>query len=207
MLTRAMLGAAEQSLRLALERDPLTAGRLAALQNKTVLVQGRDPHWQLYLQPDVRGICLTTDSTAEPDCTLNAPSSLLAKLLISNQRQRLLQDPELQLSGDSQVLVGLQNAIAELRLDGEAELSRWLGPVPAHAIAQVARKGWAWGGEARKTLSRSLAEYLTEESGQFVGNTEAQASADQLYQLRLGLDRLEARVQQLSDNDLEPPEA
>ncbi|GGC96291.1 ubiquinone biosynthesis accessory factor UbiJ [Halopseudomonas salina] len=207
MLTRAMLGAAERSLRLALERDPLTASRLAALQNKTVLVQGRNPDWQLYLQPGSNGIGLTTDSTHEPDCTLSAPSSLLAKLLISNQRQPLLQDPELHLSGDSQVLVSLQNAMADLQLDGEAELSRWLGPVPAHAVAQVARKSWEWGGGARQTLGRSLAEYLTEESGQLVGNAEAQVSADQLYQLRLDLDRLEARVQQLSDHHPETPEA
>lgn len=207
MLTRAMLGAAERSLQLALERDPLTASRLAALQNKTVLVQGRNPDWQLYLQPGPNGISLTTDSILEPDCTLSAPSSMLAKLLISDQRQRLLQDPELHLSGDSQVLVSLQNTMADLHLDGEAELSRWVGPVPAHAVAQVARKSWAWGDGARQTLGRSLAEYLTEESGQLVGNAEAQVSADQLYQLRLDLDRLEARVQQLSDNHPETPEA
>ena len=207
MLTRAMLAAAKLSLKLALERDSLTAGRLAALQGKTILVQAREPQWQLYLQPGIDGIGLATSSVAEPDCTLSAPSGLLARLLLSNQRQRLLQDPELQLSGDSQVLVGLQNAMADLRLDGEAELARLLGPVPAHAIAQVARGGWVWGGEAKQSLSRSLAEYLTEESGQLVGNAEAQVSADQLYQLRLDLDRLEARVQQLSDNDPETPEA
>ena len=203
MLTRAMLAAAERSLKLALDRDPLTARRLAALEGKTVLVQARDPAWQLYLQPGEDGILLAAESTAEPDCTLSAPSTLLARLLASNQRQRLLQDPQLQLSGDTQVLVSLQSAMAELRLDGEAELARWIGPVAAHSIGTLARSGWQWGGDARQSLERSLAEYLTEESGQLVGNAEAQVSADQLYQLRLDLDRLEARVQQLSTKDPE----
>lgn len=208
MLTRAMLAAAERSLKLALDRDPLTARRLAALDGRTVLVQAHDPTWQLYLQPGADGIRLATESTTEPDCTLSAPSSLLARLLISDQRQRLLQDPQLQLSGDTQVLVNLQNAMAGLRLDGEAELARWIGPVAAHTIGTLARSGWQWGGEARQSLERSLAEYLTEESGQLVGNAEAQVMADQLYRLRLDLDRLEARVQQLSTHDLEaePPE-
>lgn len=204
MLTRAMLVAAERSLKLALDRDPLTARRIAALEGKSVLVQARDPAWQLYLQPGSDGIGLAAESAAEPDCTLSAPSRLLARLVISNQRQRLLQDPQLQLSGDSQVLVSMQNAMADLRLDGEAELARWVGPVAAHGIGSLARSGWQWSSEARQSLERSLAEYLTEESGQLVGNAEAQVSADQLYQLRLDLDRLEARVQQLSSNDPEP---
>lgn len=207
MLTRAMLVAVERSLGLALDRDPLTARRLASLQGKTILVQARDPDWQLYLQPGVDGLRLAMDSAADPDCTLSAPSSLLVRLLVSDQRQRLLQDPHLQLSGDSQVLVSLQSALGGLRLDGEAELARWLGPVAAHAVAGMARSGWQWGGEARQTLSLSLAEYLTEESGQLVGNSEARASAEQLYQLRLDLDRLEARVNQLNETDPEPPEA
>ncbi|MBL4835266.1 MAG: SCP2 sterol-binding domain-containing protein [Pseudomonas sp.] len=203
MLTRAMLAAAERSLKLALDRDPLTARRLAALDGKTVLVQARDPAWQLYLQPGADGVLLAAEGTSEPDCTLSAPSALLARLLVSNQRQRLLQDPQLQLSGDTQVLVSLQNAMADLRLDGEAELARWIGPVAAHSIGTLVRGGWQWGGDARQSLERSLADYLTEESGQLVGNAEAQVSADQLYQLRLDLDRLEARVLQLSTNDPE----
>lgn len=207
MLTRPVLAAVERSLKLALDRDPLTARRLAALEGKTILIQARDPAWQLYLQPGVDGIRLAMDSPADPDCSLSAPTRLLVQLLISEQRQRLLQDPQLQLGGDSQVLVSLQNAVADLRLDGEAELARWLGPVAGHTLAGVARSGWQWGGEARQTLSRSLAEYLTEESGQLVGNAEARACADQLYQLRLDLDRLEARVNLLSTTDPEPPEA
>lgn len=203
MLTRAMLAAAERSLKLALERDPLTARRLATLHGTTVLVQAREPTWQLYIQPGADGVRLSEECVAEADCTLSAPSGLLARLLLSDQRQRLLQDPQLQLSGDTQVLVNLQNAVAGLRLDGEAELARWLGPVAAHGIGRLARTGWQWGAEARQSLQRSLAEYLTEESGQLVGNAEAQASADRLYQLRLDLDRLEARVQQLSSNDPE----
>lgn len=203
MLTRAMLAAAERSLKLALERDPLTARRFAALHGRTVLVQAREPTWQLCIQPGVDGVRLSEECEAEPDCTLSAPSGLLARLLLNDQRQRLLQDPQLQLSGDTQVLVNLQNAMTGLRLDGEAELARWLGPVAAHGIGRVARSGWQWGSEARQSLQRSLAEYLTEESGQLVGNAEAQASADLLYQLRLDLDRLEARVQLLSSNDPE----
>ena len=199
MLTRALLSGVQRSLAAALARDPLTARRLG----KVILLQAREPQWQLYLLPGTQGIELLATSDQLPDCTLSAPSTLLARLMVSDQRQRLLQEPDLQLSGDSQVLVNLQNALGDLRLDGEAELSRWVGPVASHAIANVLRSGWEWGGQAQHSLSRSLSEYLTEEGRQLIGTAEARVSADQLHQLRLDLDRLEARLALLDGPDPE----
>ncbi|MEH6500395.1 MAG: SCP2 sterol-binding domain-containing protein [Pseudoalteromonas distincta] len=203
MLTRALLSGVQRSLAAALARDPLTARRLAKLEGKVVLIQARDPQWQLYLLPGTQGIELLASTERLPDCILSAPSALLARLMVSDQRQRLLQEPDLQLSGDSQVLVNLQNALGDLRLDGEAELSRWVGPVAGHAIANVLRSGWEWGGQAQHSLSRSLSEYLTEEGRQLIGTAEARVSADQLHQLRLDLDRLEARLALLDGPDPE----
>ncbi|PKM29567.1 MAG: SCP2 domain-containing protein [Gammaproteobacteria bacterium HGW-Gammaproteobacteria-11] len=206
MLSQALLAGVERSLAAALARDPLTARRLAALQGKVIAIRGSEPDWQLFLLPAEARIDLMLTYDGEADCSLSAPSSLLVRLLVSDQRQALLQDPQVQLSGDSQVLVSLQNALGGLRLDGEAELARWLGPVPAHALAGLLRDGWQWGGQVRQSLGRSLSEYLTEESRQLVGQAEAEVRAEQLYQLRLDLERLEARVQQLEQPDPESPD-
>ena len=206
MLSQALLAGIERSLAAALARDPLTARRLAALQGKVIAIGGSEPDWQLFLLPAEARIDLMLAYEGEADCSLSAPSALLVRLLVSDQRQALLQDPQVQLSGDSQVLVSLQNALGGLRLDGEAELARWLGPVPAHALADLLRDGWQWGGQVRQSLGRSLSEYLTEESRQLVGQAEAEVRAEQLYQLRLDLERLEARVQQLEQPDPESPD-
>ena len=203
MLTQALLSGVQRSLTAALARDPLTAQRLAGLSGKVILIQARDPEWQVYLLPGAAGIELLRASELPPDCTLSAPSALLARLMVSDQRQRLLQEPALQLSGDSQVLVSLQSALGDFRLDGEAELARWIGPVAGHAVANLLRTGREWGGQAQQSLSRSLSEYLTEEGRQLVGNAEANVSADQLHQLRLDLDRLEARLARLNASDPE----
>lgn len=203
MLTQSLLSGAQRSLTAALARDPLTARRLAALAGKVILIQASEPEWQLYILPGAQGAELLLTSGLPPDCTLRAPSTLLARLMVSEHRQRLLQDPALQLTGDSQVLVSLQNALGDLRLDGEAELARWIGPVAGHAVANLLRTGWEWGSQAQQSLSRSLSEYLTEEGRHLVGNAEARVSADQLHQLRLDLDRLEARLARLNASDPE----
>lgn len=207
MLTRALLSGVQRSLAAALSRDALTAQRIARLSGKVILIQARDPNWQLYILPDGPQIDLLDSCDLTPDCSLSAPSALLARLLVSDQPQRLLQDPGLRLSGDSQVLISLQNALADLRLDGEAELARWIGPVAAPRVTSVLRAGREWGSQAQQSLSRSLSDYLTEESRQLVGRAEASVTADQLHHLRLDLDRLEARVARLNAPDPDTPDA
>ncbi|AQZ93900.1 SCP2 domain-containing protein [Halopseudomonas phragmitis] len=207
MLTQALLAGIERSLALAVARDPVTAQRLGRLAGKVLLIQARDPDWQLCLLPDADGIQLLASAELEPDCTLSAPSALLARLALSSQRQRLLQDPALTLTGDSQVLISLQNIIADLRLDGEAELARWVGPVVAPLIVKLLRHGRDWAGQTHDSLTRTLGEYLTEESRQLIGRDEADVASRKLYDLRLRLERLEARVNQLGPTDPETPDA
>jgi len=150
---------------------------------------------------------LLAEHPGDADCQLSAPSAVLAKLLISSDRKALMQDPELALTGDSQVLITLQNIISDLKLDGEAELQRWLGPVPAHAIGSLLRRSHQWGKDSRESLRLTLGEYLTEESRQLVGKAEARASAELLHEMRLQLDRLEARVALLNPTDPDTPDA
>ncbi len=207
MLSGALLRAAERSIAAALARDPVTARRIDALAGKRILVSSRQPDWQLWLMPAPGTINLTTTSDAPVDVELHAPASLLARLLVSSDRKAVLQDPDVELLGDSQVLIALQNALADLQLDGEAELARWLGPVAGHAIGSALRRSHQWGRDSRASLRQTLAEYLTEESRQLVGQAEARARAEQLHDLRLQLDRLEARVALLSPTDPDSPDA
>lgn len=201
MPSRLLLAGVERSLALAIQQDPLTAQRLAALQGRVILIQSRAPALCIYLLPDSEGLRLANHHEGEVDCSLSAPASLLARLALSSERQQLLQMPELELSGDTQVLVQLQNIFADLHIDGEAALARWLGPVAAHAIGRFARSGRSWLGTSRDSVQQSVAEYLTEEGQQLVGRAEADAAAAQIHELRLQLDRLDARVQRLLQPD------
>lgn len=201
MPSRVLLAGIERSLELAIQQDPLTAQRLAALEGRVILIRSRQPSLSIYLLPDSQGLRLASYHEGEADCTLSAPASLLARLAISSERQQLLQEPELELSGDTQVLVQLQNIFADLQIDGEAALARWLGPVPAHALGSLARSGRGWLGGSRRSLEQSVAEYLTEEGRQLVGRAEADTAAAQIHELRLQLDRLDARVQRLLQPD------
>ena len=200
MLTQAILVAAERSIALAVSRDPPTARRLGALAGKVVRVQAQAPDITVFLLPDADGIALLGGhAQLEADCSLNAPASMLARLAISSQRKQLLEDPSVDLSGDTQVLVDLQNIFADLRLDSEAELARWIGPVAAHAVGQLVRTGRSWSASTRSSLETAIRDYLTEETRHLVGRREADSVALNIHELRLRLDRLEARVHNLQN--------
>ncbi|MFA5679100.1 MAG: SCP2 sterol-binding domain-containing protein [Pseudomonas sp.] len=201
MPSRLLLAGVERSLALAISQDPLTAQRLAAMYGRVILIRSSAPTMSIYVLPDDQGLSLFSHYEAEPDCTLSAPASLLARLALSSDRQQVLKDGQLELSGDTQVLVQLQNIFADLQIDGEAALARWLGPVAAHAIGSLARSGRDWLGGSRRSLQQSVAEYLTEEGQQLVGRAEADTAAARIHELRLQLDRLDARVQRLLQPD------
>ena len=207
MLSRTLLAGVERSLALAINQDPLTAQRLAALDGRAILLDIRQPSMQLYLLPGQGGVRLTQDYPGEPDCTLSAPASLLARLALSSNRQQLLLSPEVELTGDTQVLVRLQSIFSDLQIDGEAALARWLGPVAAHGLGELARGGRNWFGSARQSLERAVGDYLTEEGRQLVGRAEADASAAMIHELRLQLDRLAARLHRLEQPDTGPDDA
>lgn len=208
MLSQAVLAAAERSIALAVSRDPLTVRRLGALDGKVIRIQGRTPDFTLYLLPAAEGITLLgRHADMEPDCSLSAPASMLARLAISRQRKQLLEDPSVELSGDTQVMVDLQNIVGDLRLDSEAELSRWIGPVAAHALGQFIRTGRGWASSTRRSLEVVVRDYLTEETRDLVGRREADSAAMDIHELRLRLDRLEARLDIIENPPADVPDA
>ena len=207
LVSTALLAGVERSLALAVAQDPLTAQRLAAMEGRAIQVCTRQPSMQLYLLPAQEGVRLAQHYEHDVDCTLSAPASLLARLALSSNRQQLLLLPELELTGDTQVLVQLQSIFSDLQIDGEAALARWLGPVAAHALGNLARGSRDWFGTARQSLQRAVGEYLTEEGRQLVGRAEADAAAAAIHELRLQLDRLDARVRRLEQPDTGPDDA
>jgi ubiquinone biosynthesis accessory factor UbiJ len=117
---------------------------------------------------------------------------------LSRDKTAILHGPDVTLEGDSAVLMDLAAVLQDLDLDWEYELSRWLGPVATQLIGGHLRSRSRWYQQGFASLNQNLAEYLSEESRTLVGQREAQARFRELDQLKLDLERLEARFERLS---------
>lgn len=198
MLLRGLLASVESGVNRVLRLDGTAMARLRPLTGKVIAVQGTSPSLQLFILPSDEGLLLAAQWAAEADCTLRAPASSLLRLVLSKDKSAILHSPEVELEGDSAALMELAAVLQDLELDWEYELSHWIGPVATALIGGHLRSRANWYQHGFASLNQNLAEYLSEEARTLVGEHEAQARFDELDQLKLDLDRLEARFERLS---------
>lgn len=198
MLTQALLAAVERGLNRVLALDSTALPRLARLNGRVIAVECQAPAVQLFILADGQGLRLASQWAGAVDCTLRAPAGALLRLALAKDKQAVLHEPEVDLDGDSGALMELAGVLQDLDLDWEYELSRWLGPVPTALLAGHLRSRAGWTRENLNSLQLSLADYLSEESRTLVGRREADARFAELDDLKLSLDRLDARIERLA---------
>ncbi|AOZ13273.1 MULTISPECIES: ubiquinone biosynthesis accessory factor UbiJ [Pseudomonas] len=198
MLLSGLLASVESGVNRILRLDSTALARMRPLTGKVIAVECASPALHLFILPSDEGLLLAAQWAADADCTLRAPASSLLHLALSKDKTAVLHGPQVDLEGDSHVLMELAAILQDLELDWEFELSRWIGPVATALIAGHVRSRANWYQHGFASLNQNLAEYLSEEARTLVGEREAQARFNELDQLKLDLDRLEARVERLS---------
>lgn len=194
MITAFALASAETALNRVLQLDSTASARLAPLAGQVIAIACTEPALTLYLIPLNNGIQLSQQWHAPADCTLTAPATLLLKLLSSADKTSLLHHPDVSLDGNSALLMTLAEILQSLELDWEYEVSRWLGPVPTAIMGSYLRSHSNWAKKSAQSLYFNTADYLAEESRTLVGHLEAQTRFNEIDQLKLDLDRLDARI-------------
>jgi len=198
MLITGLLAGVETGLNRVLRLDGTALPRLQSLSGKVIAVQCQSPALELYILPSGDGLQLAAQWHAPADCTLTAPAASLARLALSREKTAVLHRPEVSLDGDSAVLLQLAGVLQDLELDWEYEVSRWLGPVATTLLAGHLRSRVNLASNGAASLRQDLADYLAEESRTLVGQREADVRFAELDQLKLALDRLEARIERLT---------
>ncbi len=198
MLITGLYAAVERGLNRVLAMDSTALPRLARLSGRVIAVECATPKLQLFILPSATGLQLAAQWEGPADCRLRAPAASLLRLATSKDKTRILHSPEVSLEGDSAVLLELSGILQDLELDWEYELSRWLGPVGSQLLGGHLRSRVNWSSQTLDSLRLNLADYLSEESRSLVGQREADARFAELDNLKLALDRLDARIERLA---------
>lgn len=102
-----------------------------------------------------------------------------------------------ELTGDEKLAAEVRLLLRHLRWDFEEDLSRLVGDVAAHRLAEGARALAAWPADAARRLGESLADYAVEEKRMLVGRAELEEFRAALARLDQALERLDERVRRL----------
>ncbi|HBX54364.1 ubiquinone biosynthesis accessory factor UbiJ [Pseudomonas sp. UBA2684] len=200
MIVSGLLAGVELGLNRVLRLDSTALPRLARLAGRVIAVDCQKPAFQLFILPDSEGLRLAANWAGDVDCRLRAPVASLLRLATSSEKTAVLHSPEVELDGDSGVLLELAGILQDLELDWEYALSRWLGPVGSQLLGSHLRSRVNWTSQTLDSLRLNLADYLSEESRSLVGQREADARFSELDRLKLALDRLDARIERLAQH-------
>lgn len=198
MLINGLLASAEHGINRVLRMDSTALPRLDRLSGKVIAIECTSPAFHLHVLPSDDGLMLAANWEGGADVTLRAPAASLMRLAMSKDKNAVLHSPEVELDGESAVLLELVGVLQDLDFDWEYELQRWLGPVAAPLIGGHLRNSARWTRDSAASLSHNLAEYLAEESRTLVGKREAEARFAELDQTQQDLERLEARFERLA---------
>ena len=205
LLMTALLAPVEGLLNHALSLDSLSRKRLQRIgANRSLLLRCTGPvPWQCTLQTTSTGIRLLAHSEDPADCSICGSAPALSALLFSDNAQHALHEHNIELSGDSALMADMHRLIADLDIDWEDRLAPWLGDVFTHQVGRMSRQGGRYARESLQRVQQVTAEYLQEEARLLPGREELRYFSERNDELRLRIDRLQARLQRLEQSDLD----
>jgi ubiquinone biosynthesis protein UbiJ len=99
--------------------------------------------------------------------------------------------------GDTDFAAVISQVASNLRWDVEEDLSRVIGDIAAHRMAQAGRAAAGWPKQAAVSMAENAAEYLTEEKAVLVTPLQAAEFMREVDELRDAVERMDKRIERL----------
>ncbi len=202
----ALIGPIETAINAWLKLDEDTLPRFASLNGKIIRLHITGLDLNLYFLPSPSGIQVMenypdADQGGVVDATIHGSPMALIRLGTSGNAGETLLKSDVEIDGDMRVAEKFSEILSEVDIDWEELLSKLVGDIIAHQAAQVAHNVSGWFKESAEAMKMNTAEYISEEARLTPAEAEVNYFMDQVDELRMGVDRLEARIKRLSSNE------
>ena len=191
----ALLFPVEKLVNGLIAQDPHAAEYLSRFRGKRV--EAQTPHTGLNVLFDAGGVRLTTldaEALNEPaDVTVRGSAPQLFGLLTDSERP--LADREIRVEGDAELLLDLQGALDEIDVRWEDYLGPILGDVLTEGLSSAVTDARDLTRMAGGNIKRNLENFVQYEAGVMPTPEEIAHFAERVDELRLRLDRLQARIE------------
>ena len=166
------------------------------LDGKTVAIRVRDTALAMYFVFDQDTVTLATEFDADPDVVITGSLVTLARMA-GGAGAQVIRDGDIDLTGDAATAQRFQTLLDHAKPDVEEELSRVIGDVAAHQLAEFARGVGNWVRGARSTMGDNIREYLQEERRDLPTRYEVEQFSQRVGKLRDDVERIAARLKRL----------
>lgn len=198
MIKKYSLIALEKIINQTLALDETMAARIEKLQGKVLKIIIEPMQVEVFMTFNQRQIHFMSSSESPPDTIIHSKPLALIKmgLLPSNQIRSLFQD-KIHLSGDAELGQHVKQLFEDLNIDWETHLAKLTGDALAFKIGNVFRQGKAVQQHLYSSLHATITDYLYEESRVFPPREEVNDFFNDIDELSLAVERLEAKINQL----------
>lgn len=181
-------------LRQAVAQEGAAAVALEKLQGSSIEFQVNGLNMQLRMQVTNDGIYLYRQSDEPADAWILASPQAYLKMATSKDAASVLSSPAVSVGGNTHLLEMLQELIAGLGLDAQELINKVAGPFPLASIQAGFNQLLEFGQRFTSSASEDIKTYLDDEAGWLPGKDSLHIAEDELHELRLDIDRLEARI-------------
>jgi ubiquinone biosynthesis accessory factor UbiJ len=193
-----LIAALEAALNRYLALDNNKEDLLIPLKGKIIALTIQPFNETLYLCPTSDSIQIIDQITGQPDTTISGSAWALGLMGISSKPMRSVFSGEIKIEGDIQGGKKFQELFKKLDIDLEGLLAQYAGADLATRVSQFFRSGQEWGKETIETFKLNTAEFLQEETRDLPAKPEIDIFYQQVDGLRNDFDRLQARIERLT---------
>ncbi|MEQ1879367.1 MAG: sterol-binding protein [Burkholderiales bacterium] len=174
-----------------LDPAPWAAQKLAAHAGKCARFQFLNLHIEVQVR-DNGALEAVSGEVSPAVCFRLTPATLMEILA-----DRKAAWKNVVVEGDSDFAQAIVQVMGHLRWDYEEDLSRVVGDIAAHRMAQAGRSLAHWPREAAGNVAAGAAEYLSEEIHLLVTPLDARQFGIDVDELREAVERLDQRIELL----------
>lgn len=198
------LSAIEAAINIWLKLDGESLEKLKPLESKIIRFHITGLELNLYFLPSSSGINVLGNYPKEEegsvDATIHGSPMALIRLSTAENAGETLLKTDVEIDGDTRVAEKFSAVLREIDIDWEELLSKLVGDIVAHQAGQFSREAIRWLDETNQAMQKNTAEYISEEGKLSPADAEVTYYMDQVDNLRMGVDRLDARISTLKSH-------
>ncbi|MCI0749080.1 MAG: SCP2 sterol-binding domain-containing protein [Nevskiales bacterium] len=198
MTTPSLLCAAlEVALNRYLSLEPEALSECQRLEGRVIALHVQSADWTFFLRPHAGGVQVLDAWTDKPDVRVSASTLQWLRQALNGARGEDAVVSGFQVEGDAELLSRFSRLLARVGFDPEEWLASGLGDVAGPRLYQGLRGFLNWGRASAATLALDTAEYLREETRDWVHRDDVERWMDGVDRLRERSDRVAARLEKL----------
>lgn len=201
MIKTYALHALQIALNKCLALDETMPAKLADLDGSVleIMIEPLGPNFFICFSR--QGLQLESDYQGRVDTTIRSnPIGLIRLSLLPAAQMRSLFKDKLRLSGDVELGQKVKKLFDELDIDWEGHLASFTGDGLAHYLGNTFRQALNLKKQLSQSFSTNLKEYLQEEYRLFPSREESNDFFNDIDNLVLDVERMQAKINQLMNN-------